>query len=169
MSYEASKQEAIKEILENPARFVMEHFKEGDVFPSGAYDLDASALEDLPVIMRLTADNNTYVLKVASWWLRDPYYREIEYCVYAKKRKAGEPLEWEHACHAYDEVQLFRGNWSELEQAVVGMSANKWREITVDNMRCTPDGRYAWFFPCGLKPAMRRDGMSMHVNNRPNK
>lgn len=168
MSYEVSKQETIKEILENPAGFLMDQFKEGGVFHGEAYGFDASDLENLPVIVRLTVRDSSYLLKVVSWWLGDTCYRKIEYCSDAKAPEGGEPSEWRRCYVYHDEIQLFHGEWWELEQAAVGMATNEWREITVDNTRYTPDGRYAWFFPCGLKPAMRREGMALHVNNRPN-
>lgn len=168
MVSETLAEKLVSEIQKNPATFVAEQFKEGGVFHGEPYGFDASDLENLPVIVRLTVRDSSYLLKVVSWWLGDTCYRKIEYCSDAKAPEGVEPLEWRRCYVYYDEIQLFQGEWWELEQAAVGMAANEWREITVDNTRCTPDGRYAWFFPCGLKPAMRRDGMALHVNNRPN-
>lgn len=165
MPHADDKQELVDTILSEPATFVAEHFKEGGVFHSEAYGLDLADLEGLPVIMRLTVGNEIY-LNVVSWWLGDTCYRRLEYQAHAKNPDSEEPLAWVRDYVKHEEYQMFWGECWELEQAAVGVATYEWREITVDNMRYTPDGRYAWFFPCGLKPAMRRDGMSMHVNNQ---
>lgn len=167
MAYDDAKERLIESILEAPADFLVEQFQEGGVFHGEAYGFDASDLESLPAIARPTVRDSSYLLEVVSWWLGDTCYRKIEYCADAKAPEGGELSEWRRCYVYYDEMQLFQGEWWELEQAAVGIAANEWREITVDIRRYNPNAVYAWFFPCGLKPAMRRDSMFIHANNRP--
>lgn len=165
MSYADNKQHLMEDIANDPARFLIEQFQEGSVFYGEEWGLDVYDLEDLPVIMRLENADNIY-LTVTSWWLGDPYYRKLEYQAHTREDGGWFPLPWVRSCVTHEECQLFSGEWWELEQAAVGIAANEWREITVDILRRNPNAVYAWFFPCGLKPAMRRDGMFMHVNNQ---
>lgn len=165
MVSETLAEKLVSEIQKNPATFVAEQFKESGVFHSEAYGLDVCDLEDSPVIMRLTVGNNIY-LNVTSWKLEDPYFKRIEYSAHAKISGSGECPEWVRDYIEHEGFRLFHGSWWGLERAIVGVAADEWREITVDITRCTPTPKYAWFFPCGLKPAMRRDGMFMHVNNQ---
>ena len=167
MSYADAKQELMNTIIKNPAEYVLNQFVEGSVFHGEAYGLEIYDLEDLPVIMRLENADDIY-LTVTSWWLGDPYYKKIEYQAHTREDGGWLPLPWVRSCVTHEECRLFRGEWWELEQAIVGVAASEWREITVDILRHNPSAVYAWFFPCGLKPAMRRDGMALHVNNRPN-
>ena len=168
MSYADDKQHLMEDIVKEPARFLMEQFDEGNIFYDKEWRLNAYTLEDLPVIMRLENADDIY-LTATTWWLGDTCYRRIEQQAHTHENEGWLPLPLTHSYSEYEAIQLFRGEWWELEQAAVGVAANEWREITVDIKCRRPTAVYAWFFPCGLKPAMRRDGMSMHVNNRPNK
>lgn len=165
MSYADNKQQLMEDIANDPARFLIEQFQEGSVFYGEEWGLDVYDLEDLPVIMRLENADNIY-LTVTSWWLGDPYYKKLEYQAHTREDGGWLPLPWVRSCVTHEECQLFRGKWWELELAAVGIAADEWREITTDILRHNPSAVYAWFFPCGLKLAMQRDGMFMHVNNQ---
>lgn len=167
MSYADAKQELMNTIIKNPAEYVLNQFTEGSVFHGEAGGLETYDLEDLPVTVRLENADNIY-LTVTSWQLSCHHYRKLEYQARTGEDGARLPLPWGRTYVLHKESPRFYGESWELEQAIVGVAASEWREITVDILRHNPSAVYAWFFPCGLKPAMRRDGMALHVNNRPN-
>ena len=68
MSYMDDKQHLMEDIAEEPARFLMEQFDEGNIFYDKEWQLNAYTLEDLPVIMRLENADNIY-LTATTWWL----------------------------------------------------------------------------------------------------
>lgn len=162
MTLDALKQRTIEAIREAPARFLYGQFREYGAFEHSIFA--RNGLNELPIIMHVI-DGDQFSLLVTIWDYVVDSFSKTTYKAHGIPNENGQLL-WALDVSAYDAYTDVQDADRFLPEIIIGEALEEWEEI-VNSIAARGDSReYAWFFPCGLKPALNHSGMMMFASNR---
>lgn len=156
------KQRIVKEIQKDAAQFLTDQFNDGGVFE---YSIARNGLDDLPIIMCVTDDGDQFSLSVTIWDYVIDSFSKTTYNVRGVQNE-DESLSWEFESADYDAYTDARDASYFLPEIIVGTALGELEEIVSRISACRDSREYAWFFPCGLKPALNHASMMMFASNQ---
>jgi hypothetical protein len=160
--YTALRRETVKSARFDPLIFLYAHL--GD---EGAFDghVFSPNLRDVPVLMRLINDDHIS-LSITEWYDEMSCFDKHTSTAHSTPVENGELLwefdgdTWERGDYIPDGAERFTG------EITVAKALSDWEDLV-----CRLDARkgpeeHAWFFPLGLGPASKHEGLMMYAANR---
>jgi hypothetical protein len=164
MSYGKAKENIIKQIQDDPARFLTEQLSEGQPFYNTA--LTAFDAEENPTIMQLKERNDDILITVSSWKHERKKLKRVDLVF---QTQHGE--EWSEVAWEQKRILVFAPvgcdePYSVMEQHTYGAAVDLFQRLVQGIVNKGDTLEHTWFFPFGTRRAQDIPTLTMSATSK---
>lgn len=164
MSYDEAKANVIKQIQDDPARFLTEQLSEGQPFYNTA--LTAFDVEENPTIMQLKERGDDILITVFSWKHERKKLKRVDLVFQTQPAPEWGEVAWEQK-----RILLFAPvscdePYTLMEQHTYGAAVDLFRWLMQGIVNKGDTLEHVWFFPFGTRRAQDIPTLTMSATNK---